>query len=272
MRTDNTSNAKVLLLKCPNRLFPSSYKDLLNPFVTEIIDYDTPTYYVTSELYLGVDTEPVYCFKGRHELSWCPALTVQWRKQILSYLKIKESQEPESSVLNVLVLERHYVNRQMLSFMNKTNRSVFVKALEHHNVTVKFQQMEVLSLKHQLTAAFNTDVIIGAHGAGLVWSLFQPSLSSIIVLYPPGCYNYVYNVIPNRLNRPHYFYHVLDVIHRSEEGKSWLYRHGYPYNRDFFKKLLCNRRVRDVDLVEDTEKLTGLTITAVNRLRELRSS
>merc|ERR1712179_322220 len=52
------------------------------------------------------------------------------------------------------------------------------------NGTIHVQDMEVLSLVKQFAVVVRTDILAGAHGAGLAWLVAMPRWSAVVELMP----------------------------------------------------------------------------------------
>ena len=52
------------------------------------------------------------------------------------------------------------------------------------NIDIKYIFLEDYSIREQLNIIANTDIMVGVHGAGLIWSIFMKNDSLLIEIYP----------------------------------------------------------------------------------------
>ncbi|KAL0204960.1 hypothetical protein P9112_000267 [Eukaryota sp. TZLM1-RC] len=257
MAMDNYSQSSVLLLKCPDAPFPFRYFDYLAPFTSEVV-INQPKLFIVEDLFIGHDTTPVYCLKGKELVTGCASVFAAWKSLLVNYFHIQQSNHSQTKVT---MLDRRPGNREVIEMRDREWRNEVKEKLQEYNITIDFVNTGKLSTLKQLEIALNSDILFGTHGAGLVLELFQPDCSVAIVLNPPNCFNYVYENIPKRLGRGVVSKIVdADSVVVREGAKKWLFQNGYPNNEEFFRKQLCHRFVRDVDFHLTVEEVVGLVL------------
>jgi hypothetical protein len=66
------------------------------------------------------------------------------------------------------------------------------------SVEVRVVELERLAFKEQLQLALDTDVLVGMHGNGLVWTAMQQRASALVELWPSHPYNADYYHLAGR--------------------------------------------------------------------------
>ena len=97
------------------------------------------------------------------------------------------SQFKQDIIQNFGLIKEKKQNKQVTFILRRNTRiidNIEEIQLQLSNLNIQYIYFEDHSLEKQLEIVYNTDILIGVHGAGLAWFVFMEDRSKLIEIYP----------------------------------------------------------------------------------------
>lgn len=129
-------------------------------------------------------------FINQHSLSTVPYIE-EFRSFFLQAFNIPTNHKKDCKSLNIFFVFRHDYVAHPRNMKGVIKRKIENEQELINNMVKSFPgdkvtgvQLDSLPFEKQLHTIANTDILIGMHGAGMTMSIFLPSTSGVIELYP----------------------------------------------------------------------------------------
>ncbi|KAL0249513.1 hypothetical protein GEMRC1_004743 [Eukaryota sp. GEM-RC1] len=208
MNQDGVSQANILFHYCdPKKLVPAKYDVLFNLFGKVL---HSPHHVYVRSLIVNIDREHLRC-KGNLLNSKirnrCSSRFQSIKTKFLQSFHPNPSQSDPNHLL-ITVLDRYPHNRQIVNLKNSSWVQTVAEKLKSYNATLSISKTNTQTISEQIRVAASTDILVGVHGAGLVHSLWLEPDSGVVCLYPPKCFNWVYNYVADTLGLINHGYNI----------------------------------------------------------------
>jgi len=107
-----------------------------------------------------------------------------------------EEAPPSRTTISVLIVDRKASANKDRHLADLETLAAALRAAADGTFAVRVEDLAAMSLEEQFRLLESTDVLVGAHGAGIAWGAWQlplgaPTCCGVVELFPPGRYDQV---------------------------------------------------------------------------------